>query len=231
MNAITTPAEGLMVYCTDCATKGLYVFNGTFWQSSENSNTVSVVEVTSTTGKVWMDRNLGASRAATSSTDSAAYGDLYQWGRNSDGHQSRTSTPAAGPVANGNEGSNFITVSSSPNDWLSTQDDTRWNGGTKGAHDPCPNGYRVPTETEWEAERVLFSSNDATGAYASNLKLPAAGGRNNSAGVLDFVGSHGYYWSSTVSGTEAWYLYFTSNLAYMAIGYRAYGFSVRCIKD
>jgi hypothetical protein len=52
----------------------------------------TVVEVTNpTTGKTWMDRNLGATQVATSSTDAAAYGDLYQWGRRADGHQCRTS--------------------------------------------------------------------------------------------------------------------------------------------
>jgi hypothetical protein len=43
--------------------------------------TTQVVEVQNpVTGRIWMDRNLGASRAATSPTDSEAYGDLYQWG-------------------------------------------------------------------------------------------------------------------------------------------------------
>ena len=42
-----------------------------------------------------MDRNLGATQAATSSTDVDAYGDLYQWGRFSDGHQCRTSNTTA----------------------------------------------------------------------------------------------------------------------------------------
>lgn len=32
------------------------------------------------TGKVWMDRNLGATQAATGVNDVASYGDLYQWG-------------------------------------------------------------------------------------------------------------------------------------------------------
>ena len=51
-----------------------------------------VVEVLNPdTGKTWMDRNLGASRAATSKTDEQAYGDLYQWGRGADGHQCRNS--------------------------------------------------------------------------------------------------------------------------------------------
>jgi uncharacterized repeat protein (TIGR02543 family) len=51
-----------------------------------------VIEVINpATGMIWMDRNLGASRAATSSTDPQAYGDLYQWGRSTDGHEKRNS--------------------------------------------------------------------------------------------------------------------------------------------
>ena len=236
MNAITDPAEGLMIYCTDCATKGLYVFNASIWQSIFYPDRVItlIVEVTSNNGKIWMDRNLGASRAATSfglATDSEAYGDLYQWGRNSDGHQSRTSTTAAGPVASGNEGSNFISNSSSPYDWLSSQDDTRWNGATKGAHDPCPSGYRLPTEAEWEAERSDWTSNNAVGAFASPLRLPVAGYRDRSNGTLDNVGSNGSYWSGTISGTTASSLVFVSSNANMYSNGRANGFSVRCIKD
>ena len=227
MNAIANPAEGLMVYCTDCATKGLYVFNASFWQSMENSSIVSVGEVTSTTGKVWMDRNLGASRVATSSIDSDAYGDLYQWGRNSDGHQSRNSGTAAGPVDDGNEGSNFITNETTPYDWLSAQDDTRWNGDTKGAHDPCPSGYRVPTEAEWQAERSVWTSNNAAGAFASPLKLTVAGLRRNINGMPLNVGINGTYWSSTVARL----LYFHSSNTNMFSGNRASGLSVRCIKD
>jgi hypothetical protein len=33
------------------------------------------------TGRVWLDRNLGATQVATSSFDSAAYGDYYEFGR------------------------------------------------------------------------------------------------------------------------------------------------------
>ncbi len=41
----------------------------------------AIVTVTGAGGAVWMDRNLGATQAATSSTDAVAYGDSYQWGR------------------------------------------------------------------------------------------------------------------------------------------------------
>lgn len=59
------------------------------WPRDTETQVVDVINPT--TGHTWMDRNLGASRAATSSTDTEAYGDLYQWGRAADGHQKRTS--------------------------------------------------------------------------------------------------------------------------------------------
>jgi hypothetical protein len=49
--------------------------------------------VVSRTGRIWMDKNLGAKQVATSPDDSLAFGFYYQWGRGSDGHQERLSTP------------------------------------------------------------------------------------------------------------------------------------------
>ncbi len=54
-------------------------------------NSVRYSPVISATGRTWLDRNLGASQVATSITDAAGFGDLYQWGRRADGHQLRTS--------------------------------------------------------------------------------------------------------------------------------------------
>ena len=190
-----------------------------------------------TTGEIWMDRNLGASQVATSSTDANAYGDLYQWGRAADGHESRTSattsTNATSAVPNdGNAWDGFfITEGSSPYDWLTPQDDNLWQG-VSGTNNPCPSGYRLPTEAEWEAERTSWSSNNAAGAFASPLKLPVAGYRYYSNGSLYNVGSGGGYWSSTVNGASASYLYFfSSSNAGMDSNGRATGHSVRCLKD
>ena len=240
-NAIATPAAGLIVYCTNCGANGeLQFYNGTSWVNmvgddaaplTFNFNGLTYQEVTSsTTGEIWLDRNLGATQVATSSTDADSYGDLYQWGRNTDGHQIRTSTSVSGPVASGDEGANFIKNDTTPYDWLTVQDDTRW-GATKTANDPCPTGFRVPTESELDAERVLFATNNAAGAFASVLKLPVAGYRRYSTGVLTLVGSYGFYWSSTVSGTFASYLNFGSSSASMHSNPRAYGYTVRCIKE
>ena len=183
------------------------------------------------TSKIWMDRNLGASQVATSSTDAAAYGDLYQWGRATDGHESRTSGTTATLATSDTPGhGNFITTGSSPWDWRSPQNDNLWQG-VSGTNNPCPSGYRLPTEAEWNAERTSWSSNNAAGAFTSPLKLPVAGLRLSSNGSLGNVGSFGFYWSSTVAGTLSRGLYFNGSDAYMTSFYRAIGFSVRCLKD
>jgi uncharacterized protein (TIGR02145 family) len=191
-----------------------------------------IVDVTNpTTGAIWMDRNLGATQAATSSTDANSYGDLYQWGRRSDGHQCRTSATtttlsSTDQPANGS----FISTASSPFDWRSPQNTNLWQG-VNGINNPCPSGYRLPTDAELDTERLSWSSNNAQGAFASALKLPVAGNRNYINGSLGYVGSLGGYWGSTAGSGNSRVLDFSSGNAYMGNNNRANGFSVRCIKD
>ncbi len=195
------------------------------------SNT-EVVEVTNPiTGDIWMDRNLGASQAATSSTDAAAYGDLYQWGRAADGHQMRTSDTTYSLSSSDTTGhSNFIITSSSPRDWRNPQNDNLWKG-VNGINNPCPDGYRLPTKAEWEAERTSWNSNNTAGAFASPLKLPEAGYRNHSSGLLINEGSGGFYWSGTIDSINASYLFISNVNASTVNDCRSCGHSVRCIKE
>ena len=198
-----------------------------------SSNNISTV--TSKTGRVWMDRNLGAIRVAGSKTDSLAYGWLYQWGRPADGHESRTS-----PVTDLNDFSSgdvpghgdFIRVDSAPHDWRNPQNDSLWQG-KNGTNNPCPPGFRLPTAQEWQAEAATWSSKDIDGAYNSKLKLPTAGCRYRVTGGMSQVGYSGRYWSSDVSATQAQVFYFdpNPNSAIMSPEERALGGSVRCIKD
>jgi hypothetical protein len=58
-----------------------------------------------------------------------------------------------------------------------------------------------------------------------------AGYRDYIDGFLIYVASSGYYWSSTVSGTNSSDLAFDIYNAFMNNDVRADGFSVRCIKD
>jgi hypothetical protein len=188
-------------------------------------------EVMSTTGKIWMDRNLGATRVATSSTDQNSFGYLYQWGRSTDGHQIRTS-PVTTTLSNSNIPSNgsFILSQNAPFDWRSPLNNNLWQSDS-GENDPCPNGFRLPTESELNEERLSWSSNNAEGAYNSPLKLTLAGNRLRTDGSLANIGNFGYYWSSTVSGGTAQFLFINANTASMEPGSRAFGLSVRCIKN
>lgn len=100
--------------------------------------TTQVVKVQNPiTGRIWMDRNLGASRAATSSTDAQAYGDLYQWGRAADGHEKRNS-PTTSSLSGSDQPSHgsFILSSNSLSDWRSPQNDNLWQG-VNGVNNPC----------------------------------------------------------------------------------------------
>ena len=197
-----------------------------------NGTPTYVKDVISPTGKIWMDRNLGATQAATSSTDAASYGDLYQWGRLADGHQCRTSATTATLSSSDQPAhGNFILAPSNPYDWRSPQNTNLWQG-VNGVNNPCPSGYRIPTQPELEAERLSWSPNTSVGAFASPLKLPVAGNsRDGSSGSLGSVGTVGSYWGSSVSGTLPLRFYFNSSRADMRTDYRAYGHSVRCIKE
>ena len=182
-----------------------------------------------------MDRNLGAVQVATGHGDVLAYGDLYQWGRFSDGHEFRTSetTPTLANTSEPNQGNSwdglFISTSTFPYDWLSSQADSLWQG-VKGFNKPCPEGFRIPTEKEWEAERQSWISNDKYGAYNSPLKLPAAGYRSREIGTLWY--NNGSYACSTIFGTDTYRLWFESTDAYMQNNSNlASGISVRCIMD
>jgi hypothetical protein len=210
------------------------------WSNNPFANTI----VSNKTGKTWMDRDLGASQVATSSTDHLAYGSFYQWGRGSDGHELITwSSSTAGTPVNGTTSTlsssdvpvdgSFISAGNS--DWRSTPNNNLWQG-VSGTNNPCPAGFRIPTEAEWIAEINSWSSYNAAGAFASPLKLPVAGSRNGSGTFSINVGTAGNYWSSTIKslygGSYPLYIWFNKDTRSYTEGlFRAWGISVRCIKD
>ena len=187
------------------------------------------------TGKVWLDRNLGATKVATSSTDTAAYGHLYQWGRNDDGHEDRTNASGSAILAPDitNAGTTLFITSTS--DWVSSSVDDNgdlrtvaWANG--GVNDICPAGFSVPTKAELVAD-TISATNTAT-AFSSFLKIPVAGYRSIVGGAPSSVGTSAILWSSSsVSGTNGSSLGFSSGDASFISNSRAFGFSVRCIKD
>ncbi len=187
------------------------------------------------TNRMWLDRNLGATKVCASSTDSACYGNLYQWGRNDDGHESRTSGITATLATTITPAINkFITSSS---DW-STADSTgssrtsAWADG--GANDICPAGFSVPTEAELTADTAGATTTDVINsatAFSSFLKIPVAGYRYRANGALNDVGSDVYLWSRSARGSNGRSLDIGSDTAGFGSTNRAYGLSVRCIRD
>ena len=218
------------------------------------ASATAIVNVTYGT-QTWMDRNLGARRVATAINDVLSYGNHYQWGRPADGHEITVwngDTPTNGRgfadatalgalSATTTPGHpNFILTNAGTYDWLATQaDPDRWATANQG---PCPAGYHVPTEAQW-ATADAFNGGAATNGgttvgwdnntetYNSALKLPSAGYRPSFNNSLYSQGSAGRYWSSTVSGTNARYLEFLSVAASTRDDERAYGLTVRCLKD
>jgi uncharacterized protein (TIGR02145 family) len=182
------------------------------------------------TGKTWMDRNLGATKAATSSADTNSFGDLYQFGRGNDGHQCRRSpvTSTLSSVDQPNHGE-FINAQNNPHDWRIPQKSKLWKG-VKATNNPCPIGYRLPTNKEMLAERLSWVSQDAAGALASTLKLPLPGFRSVS-GSLNSLGTGGVYWTSTTARKKAQRMAIDSSASGYGEIFRAAGLSVRCIKN
>jgi hypothetical protein len=192
--------------------------------------------VSPATGRIWMDRNLGALRVAQSTTDADALGWLYQWGRLTDGHQLRTSSTTGTLSAASNPGNNlFITATVNPFDWRSpAQDGSAWQG-VNGLNNPCPPGYRIPTNGEFGSELSALPSQTVSSLFDSFLKLTAGGERSEGGGITN-IGSHMYYWTSDTNTLSGW----RQGNALLIIGSAgnfsgsqsiAKGCSCRCIKN
>jgi uncharacterized protein (TIGR02145 family) len=271
-------AAGLQVWCIDCnAGAGeLSIFNGEQWTTSsgttanlappfggraicDETRPTVVKEVVSSTGKTWMDRNLGASRAATATNDYFSYGCYYQWGRGNDGHASVTANSSTSLTAvNGyttlnsptdTPGNNlFIFGGNGPYgsppqmDWRATANNNLWNG-VDGINNPCPSGFRLPTNTELLAEvsvnRVTIGGNlvyTRQTVFETVLKLPTGGARFNSLTSQTFTGLTGTllgrYWTSTPGTTANSKTLDVKDSSGAFIDQSRYsGFLVRCIKN
>lgn len=213
--------------------KSTLLFLSSLLSISQLEAQTTIVDVTNpTTGATWMDRNLGATQAATSSADAASFGYLFQWGRSADGHELLTSSTTATLSNSSTPGhSDFILNQSGFKDWQDPQNDNLWQG-VNGINNPCPSGYRLPTAAEFNAEVATWSSQDYAGGFNSILRLPAAGFRSSGDGtIVNPGGISGFYHTSNVNLSNTSYLAINGSLAGTYDLERAAGMCVRCIKD
>jgi PKD repeat protein len=166
--------------------------------------------------KCWITKNLGANNQAGSGDDDteAAAGWYWQFNRKQGyKHDGTIRTPNT--------------------TWIDSIDE---NSNWTSANDPCTillgAGWRVPTGTEWNNVYNNSGWSNIYDAYASVLKLHAAGDLLRGDGSLFFRGIRGFFRGSVQNNYwGSWNLYIDKVSIYMYENDKAYGFPVRCLKD
>jgi|GEM_PF-1657739 len=228
--AATQTGENLFVIHSLVSANGCYLFG-----------TSDGVEIN---GVVWATRNLAAHGVFVENPED--FGALFQWGRRGDGHEQRNSSTTTTLSTSDVPGhGDFILPPSHTQDWRNPQNDALWNADTeppvKTASDPCPQGWRVPTKTEFQSlinvNNVYTTVNGVDGRIFDNnndtIFLPAAGFRGI-LGSLFRTGEYGAYWSSTQHSRSDFNTTYSLDFDNQGIDIpnastRANGVSVRCV--
>lgn len=192
--------------------------------------------------QIWMDRNLGARRVATVADDPLSYGNYYQWGRLADGHEivvikgdditlgkglePTTTTLATSDIPVTNE---FILING---DWRVAPATPRWSTSTQG---PCPDGFRVPTEAEFNTMLADASITNSATAFSSSLYFPINGFRDLWTGDISAIWEgleENDYWTRDIAGNgRPFFIGIRSADFYVASADEAWGLGLRCIKN
>jgi hypothetical protein len=246
IEAIASPANGLIVFCTtDNKYYGYLSATGTwqeisFGNSGINSgftcgtsitrnhvagNVAPVSKITayntvlsnlSGAYKCWITSNLGATIEAASAIDATELAAGWYW------------------QFNRQQGFKHDGTTRTPNSaWnTSINEYMDWHS----SNDPCViligPGWRIPTYGEWYNVDMNGGWDNYTEAYSSVIKLHAAGQLASTNGNLTNRGSAGYYWTSTYSDQiYSWYLYISNSAGSLSTDLKTSGKTVRCIKD
>ena len=191
------------------------------------------------------------------------YGKMFQWGRlygvgyntTYDGSAPDKAVGGSITIAQANIPANanvFYTMNSGNNQshWFSDTDiEGVWNAGTasapvKSGYDPCPEGWRMPTQIEMKSltskksawtqvngqNGFWFSGSQTYAEGVPAIFLPAAGYISNTARA-QVRDTYGRYWTSTVRTTDnmVYQLAFSSSNSNMSYTGTSYGHSVRCV--
>jgi len=199
------------------------------------------------TGRIWLDRNIGADRVCQSLTDRACYGGYFEFGRGFDGHQlpdspakkekKQTITPNDNlfVLSDYNVGYDWVVagVDDNGSKRIAFMNDLEGNG-------ICPIGFRLPSMDELYAETLTNEPWDAFPAQNIEddfLKLPYNGYRNaqHTKGLISEKDVRGAYWTNSTYISDGKlrvrHMMFTKDdvLGY-STRYIGNGEGVRCIK-
>ena len=250
ISGISNPAAGLMVFNTDSS--DFYGFNGSKWISVWNTgdtladwycgnpindsdgNTYNTVLIGS---QCWMSENLATTKY-NNGTNILHVTDNSVW--------AALTTPAY--CWYNNDSTTYASTYGALYNWYAADTSIL-----------CSTGWHVPSDEEWktmemalgmsqseangtgwrgtdEGEKMKSTSgwyNNGNGTNSSGFNaLP--GGSRNSSGPFFILGIYGYWWSSSEGlDMRAWfrYLYYGSDQVGQDYYAKAYGFSVRCLKN
>jgi len=187
------------------------------------------------TWKEWMCHNLGAANTEADPFKPSweLNGGYWQWGKKTIAAQG----PSGPLTANANTGA----ISG----WITNFEvSQKWEDGAKTNNDPCPEGFKVPSKTDWSLVlennplESIGSWTQSENNYSSGIRigkylyLPASGFRSDTDGAQMGRGSNGYYWSSTSDNQYlGWNIMLRDCGASIEDNLRVAAFSVRCIKQ
>lgn len=167
------------------------------------------------TNHCWITQNLGADHQAINAFDTLETSAGWYWQFNriqGYGHNGITVTPG----------------------WTVTYIDE--NSNWQPENDPCSlllgTGWRLPSYTEWYNTDVNGNWNNYFQPFASILKLHTAGLLLYNDGSIILRGIAGDYWSSAqFNNLYAYGLGFGSVHCGVGFSAKAYGFTIRCLKE
>ncbi len=174
-------------------------------------------------GVIWATCNVDTPGTFAANPEDA--GMFYQWNR-------KVGWSSTDPMVNSNGGTTWDSSIPSGTTWES-------------ANDPCPSGWRVPTEnelntlfdfnkvkSEWIVQNGKTGRKLTDNSSGNSIFLPAAGLRRYKGGELQTEGTNGRYWSSINGAGQAGYIPFNDiRVDWLLHCTPIYGFSVRCVAE
>ena len=234
---VTSASAGLQIWCTNCGVYGeTEVFNGYSWTNMIGAAAAAPERVT-IGNQVWTTQNLNVS-TYRDGTPIPKVEDATTW----------SSLTTGAYCYYNNDSATYAAVYGKLYNWYAVAGiyDASSFSDSSLRKNLAPAGYKIPTDGDWTTLEITLGANAGTqmkttsgwnnGGNGTNSSgfagLP--GGNRVNDGAFDGVGYFGAWWSSTEGNpTDAWFrglFYVYSSVSSYGFS-KAFGFSVRCLRD